>query len=115
MKSQHISRRRFVGGSVLALGTATLPACGGGSDLDEAELASAEERAYATRAKVSVNGPIKLPSTPTPTPTPAPAPAPGTAITTINVSSSQATTAAFAATVLPLRGPGARRHDPGLP
>lgn len=99
-----LSRRKFVNGSLLAVGTATLPACGGGDAVEEApastdgQLGIQSVRRSAAPAEAAVAVPDTatskdLPGTP-----------PGPVFTTLKVSTSQAGRFVYTATVLPLRG-----------
>jgi hypothetical protein len=110
MKLPIINRRRFVGGSVLALGTTGLSACGGGgAAADSADIAVADPTVNALGASSG--------STKGGTPTPAPAPGTdrsarsnptpvlvGAVFTALRVTAAQQGAFGYSATVLPLQG-----------
>ena len=93
-RADEVSRRRFVEASLLALGSVSLSACGGGSS---AVTPSGQQ----PPAGAAPPAPAPAPS---PAPAPPPAPGPGSTLTTLQVRSGAAGTFPYTATVLPLRG-----------
>ena len=106
MTKPTLSRRNFVGGSMLAIGTASLPACGGGGTAtDEPSSAAAvDERATALGASSKGTEPLPAGSTGTNSRAVQAAVVTGAVFTSLKVSATQAGTFVYAATVLPLQG-----------
>jgi hypothetical protein len=105
MKHTPLTRRHFVGGSVLALGTATLPACGGGEAQAEATADTAADARLAAQGGVarSVTTPPADASAQS-SKTGAGTTPPGPVFTTLKLSATQTGVFGYSATVLPLPG-----------